>query len=176
MLSPSLPFPPSSFSVGRGCQLLAIWLTSSEIWLAKTAVHNFMSTVFPMRSSQQRSAGLPLPSSEYHQKYISIVTMMPKGFPYWERGQALKRTSTLWSRKLCESFECWRDRVMVCTPITHASLTKTYFFHFVYFWERERENTSGRGAKSEGDKGSKAVSALTAEHPVWGSNSQTMRS
>ena len=39
----------------------------------------------------------------------------------------------------------------------------------------ERTHTSGRGAEREGDRGSKAGSALTAVSLMQGSNSRTMR-
>ena len=52
---------------------------------------------------------------------------------------------------------------------------------FIYFKKerergRERERPSGEGAEREGDRGSEAGSVLTAESPLQGLNSQTMRS
>ena len=41
--------------------------------------------------------------------------------------------------------------------------------------ERERERTNKGGAEREGDRRSKAGSMPTAETPMWGSNSQTVR-
>ena len=50
----------------------------------------------------------------------------------------------------------------------------------MYVYERERERESERAsreeAEREGDKGSKAGSALTVESLMWSSNSQTSRS
>ena len=37
--------------------------------------------------------------------------------------------------------------------------------------ERERMHVNRGGAEREGDRGSEACSALTAESPMWGSNS-----
>ena len=50
---------------------------------------------------------------------------------------------------------------------------------FTYFLrERERERVSWGGAEREGDKRAKAEAgcALTAGSPMWGLNSQTVRS
>ena len=52
----------------------------------------------------------------------------------------------------------------------------TSFFFNVYFFIFEGESMSRGGAEREGDRGSEADSVLTAESPMWGSNSQTMRS
>ena len=41
---------------------------------------------------------------------------------------------------------------------------------------KEREREWGRGREQEGDRGSEAGSVLTAESPMWGSNSRTTRS
>ena len=50
------------------------------------------------------------------------------------------------------------------------------FFFNVYLFLRERESTSVGEAQTDGDRGFEAGSMLTAESPMWGSNSQTMRS
>ena len=48
-----------------------------------------------------------------------------------------------------------------------------YLFFNVYLFLRERQHTSRGGAEREGDRGSEAGSALTAERPMQGSNSWT---
>ena len=40
----------------------------------------------------------------------------------------------------------------------------------------DRTNACGGGAEREGDRGSEAGSALTAESPIWGSNSRIVSS
>ena len=42
--------------------------------------------------------------------------------------------------------------------------------------ERESERASGGGAERERDRESEVGSVLTAERPMWGLNSRTMRS
>ena len=52
-----------------------------------------------------------------------------------------------------------------------------YFLKFTYFLrERWREHEPGRGREREGERGSQGVSALSAQSPTQGSNSQTERS
>ena len=52
-----------------------------------------------------------------------------------------------------------------------------YFFNvYLFLRERERAHESRGGAEREGDRRSEAGSALTAESPMCGSNSRTMRS
>ena len=46
----------------------------------------------------------------------------------------------------------------------------------MFIFERERESVSEGGAESEGDRGSEAGSVLTADNPMHGSNSKTVRS
>ena len=45
------------------------------------------------------------------------------------------------------------------------------FFLMFYLFLRERECTSGGGTETQGNRGSKAGSTLTAVSPMWGSNS-----
>ena len=51
-----------------------------------------------------------------------------------------------------------------------------YFKKCLFLREREGESMSGRGAEREGDRGSEEGSRLTAVSPMWGLNSQTVRS
>ena len=61
--------------------------------------------------------------------------------------------------------------------LPNKTMTLTYSFKKkVYLFLREREHTSQGGAEREGDRGSEAGSALTADSPTWGSNSETVRS
>ena len=51
---------------------------------------------------------------------------------------------------------------------------KKYFFKFLFIsFERETEHEQGRGREREGEKESEA---LSAQSPMWGSNSRTVRS
>ena len=47
---------------------------------------------------------------------------------------------------------------------------------YVYFWERVHAWVGEGKREREGDRGSEVDSALTADSPMWGLNSQTMRS
>ena len=49
-------------------------------------------------------------------------------------------------------------------------------FFNVYLFERERESMCTGERQREGDRGSEAGSTLTAESPMWDSNSPTVRS
>ena len=67
------------------------------------------------------------------------------------------------------------------TEIPSKRLPPTLFFNVgLFLRERERAHTHAckhwGGAEREGDRGSEADFALTAESPMWGLNSQTMRS
>ena len=53
-----------------------------------------------------------------------------------------------------------------------SSIFLFFYLKFIYFWERERESTSKGGAETEGERGSKAGSVLTAESLMQGLNPQ----
>ena len=50
------------------------------------------------------------------------------------------------------------------------------FVLFLRERERNRESTSKEGQKERGKRESEVGSELTAENPIWGSNSQITRS
>ena len=50
------------------------------------------------------------------------------------------------------------------------------FLNFIYLSLRERQSEWGRDREREGERESQAGFALSAWNPVWGSNSQTVRS
>ena len=55
------------------------------------------------------------------------------------------------------------------------NLKQVYFYLSLREKERKREDEQGRGRDREGDRGPKVGSTLTAESPMEGSNSQTVR-
>ena len=71
-------------------------------------------------------------------------------------------------------------KIMTWAKVRHVTDWATqapylFIFKCLFIFGRERMRMSGAGAEKEGGQGSEAGSVLTAESPMRGSNSRTMR-
>ena len=97
----------------------------------------------------------------------------------------LSLTKAIWLGKKTKHL-AENDKGTEKVPSTEASgaiQKRKLFLEFLVFLfkreteiERQRQRMNGRGADREEERESQAGSALSAQSPMWGSNSRTMRS